>query len=106
MSYTVILTTAPSREEAIRLAEDLVEKKLAACAQVLGPMTSVFFWQGKKESASEWLCLIKTRKALFSSPEKEIKKLHPYSVPQIVALPIEAGNREYLSWVEETLSKK
>ena len=77
----------------------LVEQRLAACVQVIGPMTSHYRWQGKIEAAGEYLCLAKSRAALYSEIEAAIKAIHPYEVAEIVAVPIIAGSREYLAWL-------
>jgi periplasmic divalent cation tolerance protein len=100
-----VTTTTSKEEEARSLAKTLVEKRLAACAQVLGPITSVYWWQGKMEEAKEWLCIFKTRASLYEKLEEEIRRIHPYEVPEIVALPIADGSRDYLEWIrKEVLS--
>jgi periplasmic divalent cation tolerance protein len=96
-----VTTTTSKEEEARRLGRAMVEKRLAACAQVLGPVSSVYWWQGKMEEAAEWLCVFKTRGALFEQLEKEIRRIHPYEVPEIVALPIADGSRDYLEWIRK-----
>src|SRR5262245_49226522 len=93
-----IVTTTGSREEAERIAQALVERRLAACVQVSGPIASYFRWQGKIETASEWLCTIKTRRDLFAAVEAAIKVLHSYSTPEILATEIDAGSEAYLQW--------
>jgi len=103
--YLVVLTTFEKREDAERLARALIEQRHAACVQVLGPMTSIYRWNGKVETAEEVLCLIKTRRALFPQVEETVTKLHPYEVPELIALPVEAGSASYLSWItSETAS--
>ncbi len=97
----VVFTTFEKREDAERALRALVEQRLAACVQIVGPMTSIYRWKGKIETASELLCLIKTRRALFPQLEQTLTGLHPYEVPQIVAVPIEKGNAPYLRWLEE-----
>lgn len=99
-----VTTTTASQEDARRLGRAMVEKRLAACAQVLGPVTSAYWWQGKLEEATEWLCILKTRQALFESLEKEIRRAHTYEVPEIVAVPITDGGRDYLEWIREELN--
>lgn len=106
MEYIVVLTTTEKKKDAERIAESLVEKKLAACVQVLGPINSVYKWKGKIEKAEEWLCLIKSRKSIYSEIEKAIRLIHPYEVPEIIALPVVAGSADFLSWLgEETKSR-
>lgn len=99
MEYIVVLTTTEKKKDAERIAENLVEKKLAACVQVLGPINSVYRWKGKVEKAEEWLCLIKSRKSLYPEIEQAIKLMHPYEVPEIIALPVSEGSADYLSWL-------
>lgn len=96
-----VMTTTDQREAAQRIATEVVEKRLAACAQVVGPITSIFRWQGAVESSEEWLCFIKTRRAQYSALEKCIKELHSYSVPEIIAMPIVEGNPDYLAWLRK-----
>jgi len=103
--YLMILTTAGTREDAGRISESLVEKGLAACVQVTGPIGSVYRWKGKMEKAEEWLCSIKTSRDLYAEVEQAIREIHPYEVPEIVALPIESGSADYLLWLSEQLKK-
>ena len=102
--HIVVMTTFEKRENADRVAQTLVERRLVACVQILGPMTSVYRWQGKIETAGELLCLIKTRRALFPQVEKTIAELHPYAVPELIAVPVEMGGASYLKWVDEQTS--
>ena len=103
-SFIQISTTTASKEEAQKIARHLVEQKLAACAQITGPIESTYTWKNKVETAGEWLCLIKTRKDLFSKVEAAIKKLHPYETPEIIAVPIQQGSARYLQWIEDSLT--
>ena len=102
-SYIQITTTTETKEDAQKIAQYLVETRLAACIQITGPITSIYRWKGKAENAQEWLCLIKTRKELFNKVETAIKKLHPYETPEIVAVPIVKGTKEYLRWLDDEL---
>jgi periplasmic divalent cation tolerance protein len=97
----IVLTTAGSREEAEKIAHALVERRLAACANIVGPIHSVYRWQGKVETAAEHLLLIKTTAALFDAVAKAIRELHSYELPECIQLPIETGTAEYLQWIEE-----
>jgi periplasmic divalent cation tolerance protein len=97
--FIQVQTTTSSKEDAERIAGALVERRLAACVQIVGPITSVYRWQGKTETSAEWLCVVKTQQALYSSVEAAIRELHSYEVPEIVATPIVAGSESYLSWV-------
>ena len=103
--YIQVFTTVDKREDADRIASTVVRKRVAACAQILGPIQSTYWWKGEVEEAGEWLCVMKTRKDLFSALEKEIKNIHPYEVPEIVALPIVAGSEAYLQWIDEEAIK-
>ena len=97
----VVLITAPNREEAIRLADMLVGAHLAACVQILPDMESVYRWEGKIERQPEILLLVKTTRAKFDELEREVRALHSYDTPEIVALPIVAGSEPYLRWLTE-----
>ena len=101
--YLQVLTTVEHKADAEKIARILVEKRLAACVQIVGPLTSYFQWQGKVDSAREYLCLIKSREELFAELETEISHLHPYEVPEILAMPITYGSKDYLNWLEAEL---
>lgn len=98
--YIQVITTTEKREEAERIAEVLVEKRLAGCVQVIGPVSSTYWWEGQVERGKEWLCFIKSRKELFKELEETIKQVHPYETPEIIALPITAGSQDYLEWLK------
>jgi periplasmic divalent cation tolerance protein len=100
-SYIQVVTTTARREEAQRIARELVEKRLAGCAQVVGPITSTYRWQGKIETDVEWQCWCKTRSELFTQVEEAIRSSHPYEVPEILAVPVVAGSERYLAWLDE-----
>lgn len=102
----VVLTTAGSMEEANKIADALVERRLAACVNVTGPITSVYRWQGKVERAQEWLLLIKTTAGVADAVGDAIKELHSYELPECVVLPIESGSEEYLDWVGENVTNE
>ncbi len=99
----IVLTTVELFEDGERLAQLVVENQLAACVQILPPMTSVYRWQGKVERASEHLLLIKTTRAVFSRLEQAIQGNHPYQTPEIIAVSIEAGSNSYLAWLFESV---
>ncbi len=101
--YILVSTTVDKKEDADKIAKMVVERRLAACAQVLGPIVSTYWWMGKIETSEEWLILIKSEKSLYDELEKTIKEIHPYKVPEIVALPIIAGSKEYLEWLRSEL---
>lgn len=103
--YIVVITTIDSKKKAEELSQKLVENRLVACAQIIGPITSIYWWQDKVEKAKEWVCLMKSKKSLFSDIEKMILSLHPYQVPEIITLPLLEGTRSYLAWLEQELKK-
>jgi periplasmic divalent cation tolerance protein len=103
--YIQVLSTTGSKDDARKIAASAVGKRLAACAQILGPITSTYWWQGAMESAEEWLCLLKTRKDLYDELEQDIRENHPYDVPEILALPVTAGNQSYLEWIMSETKK-
>lgn len=100
-SYIQITTTTETKEQAQTIAQYLVETKLAACVQINGPITSIYRWKGKVENTREWLCLIKTRNNLYNKVEAAIKSLHTYETPEIIAVPIIKGSKEYLNWIND-----
>lgn len=100
-----VLTTVPSQEQAAQIARILVEQRLAACVQVLGPITSTYRWQGAIETAQEWLCLAKTAKALYPQLEEAIRRAHPYQVPEILAVQVAAASADYLAWLAAELKR-
>ena len=101
----IVLTTLEKQEDGERLAGLLVEGELAACVQILSPMTSIYRWQGAVERASEVLLLIKTTRAAYQRLETVIKENHPYQTPEIIALPVEAGLGDYLSWLAAAVTR-
>jgi periplasmic divalent cation tolerance protein len=104
--FIQVVTTASSRDEAQRLAEVLVDGRLAACVQVLGPITSTYWWQGVRESAEEWQCVAKTHQRLYAEVESAIRAHHSYTTPEILALPVLAGHADYLAWLEAELKPR
>ena len=100
----IVLTTSGSREEAEKIAHALVERRLAACVNIVGPIYSVYRWQGKVESAAEHLLLVKTTADLSDSVAKAIRELHSYELPECIQVPIEGGSAEYLKWIEESVA--
>jgi periplasmic divalent cation tolerance protein len=99
----VVITTTETFAQAERLAHELVNRELAACVQIVPQMTSVYRWQGKVEQASEALLFIKTTRAAYDTLETAIRQLHSYQTPEIIALPIAAGSKDYLSWLQMTM---
>ncbi len=103
--YLQVSTTVASEEEAERIGAVLIERRLAACVQVLGPMVSRYWWQGEVEQAREWLCLAKTESSRYPELEATIGELHSYDEPELVATPIVAGSAGYLGWIDESLRR-
>lgn len=100
----LVLSNLPDRESAQRLAEAVIAQRAAACVNLLAPCTSVYRWQGQVETAAEVPVLMKTTRAAYARLEKIVREHHPYELPEIIALPVEAGLPGYLRWVaEETL---
>ena len=106
MSALMVITHVPDREVALKIARALIERKLAACVNICAECTSVYRWRGKLETATEVPLMIKTRAAIYDEVEGAIKSLHPYELPEIVAVPIERGLPDYLDWVNaETVTE-
>lgn len=101
--HLLVLTTIGSEEDAARLGRSLVEKRLVACVNMVGPVRSIFLWKGKVEDDSERLLLMKTRADRYAELETAIQELHPYDVPEVIAIPIERGSKAYLSWVDDNV---
>ncbi len=97
----VVLVTCGSEEEALKIANALVAEHLAACANILSPIRSIYRWEGKIWDEREWLLIIKTQGHLFAELGKKVKSLHSYSVPEIICLPIVEGSLPYLNWIKE-----
>jgi periplasmic divalent cation tolerance protein len=100
-NYFQVSTAVPTRDEADRLAAALVERRLAGCVQIVGPVLSIYRWQGAVERAEEWLCLIKFAADQYPAVEDAVRKLHSYECPEIIATPIVAGSEGYLAWLGE-----
>jgi len=96
----IVLITAGSEEEAHRIAESLVKGKKAACVNIVPGVDSLFWWEGKLDSARESLLLVKTKASLFSEIISLVKEIHSYEVPEIIALPIIGGSEDYLKWLD------
>ena len=99
----LVLTTAGSEEEAIKLAHALVERRLAACVNVIPHITSVYRWQGKVEEAQEWLLLVKTTDEAVESTREAITELHSYELPECITVAIADGSPEYLTWISDSV---
>jgi periplasmic divalent cation tolerance protein len=99
----IVLTTAASEEEAYKIARHLVERRLAACVNIVPQITSIYRWQGKVEEAREWLLIVKTTAAAFAAVRDAIAEVHSYDVPECIGLPIEDGSPSYLKWIGESV---
>ena len=97
----VVLVTCGSEEEATKIANSLVEERIAACVSIISPVRSIYRWEGKIWDEKEWVLIINTQKKRFEELERKVKSLHSYSVPEIIALPVVEGFASYLKWLEE-----
>ena len=102
-SFIVIFMTAPDREEAVKIARQLLNDRLIACANIIGPVSSLFWWKGKVEKAKEFMVFMKSRRNLFEKLSARIKEMHSYEVPEIIALPIIEALPSYLDWLNASL---
>jgi periplasmic divalent cation tolerance protein len=98
-----VQTTAGSEQEAERISAALVERRLAACVQTVGPISSRYRWRGEIENEREWLCLIKSESGRYEEIEAAIREIHSYEEPEILATPIVAGSAGYLAWIDDSL---
>ena len=103
--YIEVITTTETREDADRIARSLVDGRLAVCVQIDGPITSIYRWNDQIETSQEWRLTAKSRRDLFERVEGAIREMHPYEVPQILAVPIAAGSSAYLAWLDEELAQ-
>jgi len=103
--HIVIFVTASSKQEAQKIARLLIKNKLVACVNIIPGIKSLFWWQGKVDEANESLLIIKSRKSALPGVIKLVKSIHSYEVPEIIALPIIAGDKNYLKWLNESLGK-
>jgi periplasmic divalent cation tolerance protein len=96
----VVLVTAASEEEGARIGRTLVEERLAACVNVVGPIRSIYRWEGAVEDAAEWLLVVKARASDLAVLEARVRALHSYTVPEVLALPVYGGGAAYLAWLD------
>lgn len=101
----VVLITAPSAEKAAELGRAIVEERLAACANIVPGVRSIYRWEGKVCDDAEVLMVVKTQQALFDRLEARVKGLHPYDCPEIIALPIVRGHAPYLQWIADSVER-
>lgn len=102
--HIIILITTKNVSEANNIATKLIESKLVACANIIRDIKSIFWWKGKVDAANEALLILKSKKECFPQIVEVVKSVHSYEVPEIIALPIDEGNKEYLNWVDENCS--
>jgi periplasmic divalent cation tolerance protein len=100
-TVVTIETAVGSESAAMSLADALIEERLAACVQILGPMASTYRWKGEVERATEWLCRAKTTAPRSPAAIARIRELHSYELPEILVMPVAGGDEDYLEWVEE-----
>lgn len=103
--HIAMLVTAPDAATAETIATALVEERLVACVNVQAGITSYYRWEGKVEKDEEHLLIIKTRRDMFTAVETRVTDLHPYDVPEVIALPINMGSRKYLDWIDDSTKK-
>ena len=101
----VILITSP-KKEAAKLANRLLEERLAACVNIVSEVNSLFWWDGKIDSSRETLLIVKSKEAFLGEVVGLVKSIHSYSIPEIIALPVIGGNEEYLSWINKCVKKR
>jgi periplasmic divalent cation tolerance protein len=101
--YLEVTTTTARAADAARIARILVERRLAACVQVSGPVRSTYRWQGRVETAREWLCSMKTTRSRFRELAAAVAELHPYETPELIAVPLATGSRKYLGWLSSSV---
>jgi len=99
----MVMVTTSDRQEAFRITCHLLNEKLIACANIVGPTHSLFWWEGKIDEAKEFLIFMKSQKALFKRLSERIREIHSYKVPEIISLPITEGSQHYLDWVSASL---
>lgn len=105
-NFVQVITTVVSKDEAERIARALLEQRLAACVQIVGPIESLYWWQGTLNKSEEWLCIAKSELELLSKIEETMTALHSYEVPEILAVPLVAGSENYLRWLHEQVQRE
>jgi periplasmic divalent cation tolerance protein len=100
-NFIQVNTTIDTQEGAKKIADTLIERRLAACVQISGPITSTYWWQGQIEVAQEWLCTAKTRQDLYAAVEQAIREVHAYEEPEILVTPVLTGSQGYLNWIAQ-----
>lgn len=103
MRYLQVFVSVPDRRTASRISRMVLKERLAGCVQIYGPIVSSYWWEGRIEQSREWLLLIKTDRAHYPPLEKRVREMHPYQVPEIIAMAINAGYQPYLKWLSSEL---
>ena len=104
--YIAVFITAGNKAEAKKIARALIGKKLAACVNIIGGIESIFRWGGKIDSGKESLLVVKTKKSRFAALVKAVQSVHSYELPEMIAMPIVAGEKKYLEWIDDSLSSR
>ena len=102
--YIVVFITAKNVNEGKKIAQNLVKERLAACVNILPGVKSIFTWKGKVDKADEALLIVKSKRSCFSKIVGRVRELHSYDVPEIIALPIAAGHKDYLDWIKDSVA--
>jgi len=105
MTNVIVLMTTATREEAEKITTRLLDERLIACANITGPVLSLFWWKGEISRENEFLTIMKTRAELFRELAKAVKRMHSYEVPEIIAVPILKGEQSYMEWLNRSLRK-
>jgi len=103
MSYVMVVMTTANREGAVKIVRQLLQERLIACGNIVGPVSSLFWWKEKVEEAEEFLVFMKSREELFEELSERVRKLHSYEVPEVLALSIFRGSPSYLEWLDASL---
>ena len=103
MNEIIVFITASGEDEAAKIAHSIVEARLAGCVNIIRNIRSIYSWKGKVEDEAEVLMVVKTKKALFEPLADKVRELHSYTVPEIIAIPISEGSRDYLQWLNEAI---
>ena len=103
MSYIVVITTTSNKKEAVKIVRSLLKERLIACANILGPVSSLFWWQRKIDEENEFLIFMKSHKSLFKKLSERVMEIHSYDVPEIIALPIIESSPPYIDWMKTSL---
>ena len=101
--FVQVITTTKTEENGYEIAQCLLDRHLAGCVQIHGPVTSAYRWKGRIETDQEWICVIKTSASRYTEVEREIRDVHPYEEPEVIAFPMVLGSATYLEWLANSL---